>query len=107
MRPQSIRRKQLLVPAKGNEMNSRSMTLPQPEIEAQKRREARGKKPTREWTAAERREAFREARNTEHQKAESGVVNGWDLCDECHENKRERGLFWCRECVDRGRQFAL
>jgi hypothetical protein len=87
-------------------MNSKSNTVSQTEVEAQQRREAREKKPTREWTPAERREAFLEARNAEHQKAEAGVVNEWDLCDECHEYKRERGSFFCRHCIDRGRQYA-
>ena len=70
-------------------MNSPNKGLSQSEIEAQKRREAREKKPTREWTAEERCEAFREGRETARRKAEAGVVDEWELCDECHENKRE------------------
>src|SRR5215813_616681 len=101
-----MRRKQLLVPAKGNEMNSHSKALLQSEIEVQSRREARAKKPTREWTAAERREAFTEAREAESKNAETGVVNEWDLCDECHDYKRERGSPFCCHCIDRGRQCA-
>jgi hypothetical protein len=50
-------------------MNSHSKTLSTSEIEAQKRREEREKKPVREWTAAERREAFHEAREAERQRA--------------------------------------
>lgn len=87
-------------------MNQRSETLSQSELEARKRREARERKPVREWTAEERREAFREGREAERHKAEAGVVNEWDLCDECHEYKRERGSFFCRHCIDRGRQYA-
>jgi hypothetical protein len=87
-------------------MKSRNKALSQSEIEAQKRREAREKKPTREWTPEERREAFREGQEAARRKAESGVVDEWDLCDECHEHKRERGSFWCGECIDRGRQYA-
>jgi formamidopyrimidine-DNA glycosylase len=87
-------------------MNSPGKALSRSEIEAQSRREAREKKPTRQWTVAERREAFSEARNTEHKNAESVVVKESDLCDECHENTRERGTFWCRQCIDRGRQYA-
>ena len=49
-------------------MNSPTKALSQSEIEAQKRREVREKKPVREWTTEERREAFREARNAEHRK---------------------------------------
>jgi hypothetical protein len=90
----------------GNEMNSPNKVLSQAEIEAQKRRKAREKKPTREWTVAERREAFREGREAERKRAEAGVVNEWDLCDECHENKRERGSSFCRQCIDRGSQCA-
>lgn len=87
-------------------MKSFSKALSQSEIEAQKRREARAKKPVREWTATERREAFREAREAERKGAEAGVVNDWELCEECHENKRERGSFFCRQCIERGRQYA-
>src|SRR5215472_14289525 len=61
-------------------------TLSQPELEARKRREARESKPAREWTAEERREAFRKAREAERRKAEASVLDEWDLCDECHEN---------------------
>jgi hypothetical protein len=87
-------------------MNSLNKVLSQSEIEAQKRREAREKKPVREWTAAERREAFLEGREAERKRAEAGVVDDWHLCDECHENKRERGSFFCRYCIHRGRQYA-
>ncbi|HXY53022.1 MAG TPA: hypothetical protein VEI01_26485 [Terriglobales bacterium] len=87
-------------------MNQRSEILSQSELDALKRREAREKKPLREWTAEERREAFHEGREAARRKTESGVLDEWDLCDECHEYRRERGSFWCRECIDRGRQFA-
>jgi hypothetical protein len=90
----------------GNEANSHSKAIPRSEIEAQKRREAREKKPTGEWTAAERREAFLEAREAERKRAEAGVVDEWELCDECHEYKRERGSSFCRYCIERGRQYA-
>jgi hypothetical protein len=91
---------------KENEMNSPRKTLPQTDIEAQKRREAREKKPTRDWTAAERREAFLEAREAERKGAGAGVVDECELCDECHEYKRERGSSFCRHCIERGRQYA-
>jgi hypothetical protein len=91
---------------KENEMNSPRKTLPQTDIEAQKRREAREKKPTRDWTAAERREAFLEGREAERKGAEAGVVDERELCDECHEYKRERDSSFCRHCIERGRQYA-
>ncbi len=87
-------------------MNTRNKTLSQSEIEAQKRKEARQKKPTREWAVEERREAFREGREAERQRAEAGAVSEWDLCDECHEYKRERGTRWCQRCIDRIREYA-
>jgi len=87
-------------------MNQRSEILSQSELEARKRREAREKKPTREWTPAERREAFRLGREAERKRAEAGVVNEWDLCEECHEYKREPRSFLCRQCIDRSRQYA-
>ena len=90
----------------GNETNSHSKVVPRSEIEAQKRREAREKKPTREWTAAERREAFLEAREAERKSAEAGVADESEMCDECHEYKRERGSSFCRPCIERGRQYA-
>src|SRR5215469_16575022 len=59
----AIRGKQLRLSAKGDEMNQRSETLSQPELEAHKRREARERKPVREWTAEERpRHSARRAR---------------------------------------------
>jgi len=87
-------------------MNTRNKTLSQSEIEAQKRREAREKKPTREWTVEERREAFREGQEAERQRADAGAVTEWDLCDECHENRRERGSFFCKHCIERGNQYG-
>ncbi len=87
-------------------MNSRSKALSQSEIEAQKRREAREKKPVREWTAAERREAFTELRIARRHKADAGVLDEWELCEECHENRRERGTRWCRACIEQMRQYA-
>ena len=95
-----------MLPADGDEMNKRSKPLSQSEIEAQKRREVREKKPTREWTVQERREAFLEGQDAARQRAEAGVVDEWDLCDECHEYKRERGSFFCKHCIDRGNQYA-
>jgi hypothetical protein len=87
-------------------MNTRNKTLSQSEIEAQKRRDEREKKPVREWTPAERREAFREGQEAARQRAEAGVVDEWDLCDECHEYRRERGSFFCKHCIERGNQYA-
>jgi|SRR5215471_1653239 len=83
----AIRGKQLRLSAKEDEMNQRSETLSQPELEARKRREARERKPVREWTEEERREAFRKAREAEHHKAEARFLDEWDLCDECQENR--------------------
>ncbi|MGB0116595.1 MAG: hypothetical protein WBP73_07300 [Terriglobales bacterium] len=87
-------------------MNTRNKTLSQSEIEAQKRREAREKKPTREWTVEERREAFLEGQEAQRQRAEAGAVTEWDLCDECHEYRRERGSFFCKHCIERMNQYA-
>jgi hypothetical protein len=65
--------------SKENEMNSPTKTLPQTDIEAEKRREARAKKPTRDWTVAERREAFLEAREAERKGHEAAVADEEDL----------------------------
>jgi len=62
----------------------------QPDGNARKRREIRECKPVREWTAAERCEAFREARRLEREKAESGVVDEWE-CQDCPEKQLRAG----------------
>ena len=62
-------------------MNSNNKALSQSEVEARQRREAREKKPVREWTAAERREAFLELRIARRHKAEAGVLDEWELCE--------------------------
>jgi hypothetical protein len=49
-------------------------------------------KQVREWTPAERREAFCEARKIEFERAEAGIVEEWELCQDCHESKCERGI---------------
>jgi hypothetical protein len=87
-------------------MNSDNKALSQSEVEARQRREAREKKPVREWTAAERREAFLELRIAGRHKAEAGVLDEWELCEECHENRRERGTRWCQACIEQMRQYA-
>jgi len=77
----------------------------QPDADARKRREIRESTPVREWTAAERCEAFREARCIEAQRAEAGIVEEWELCETCHDNKHERGLLWCKRCIEEMRQY--
>jgi len=86
-------------------MNSNNKALSQSEVEARQRREAREKKPVREWTAAERREAFLELRIARRHKAKAGVLDEWELCEECHENRCERGTRWCQACIDQMRQY--
>jgi hypothetical protein len=56
----------------------------QPDAGARKRREIRESKPVREWTAAERRETFGEARRIEQERAEAGIPEEWELCEDCH-----------------------
>ena len=87
-------------------MNSNNKALSQSEVEARQRREAREKKPVREWTAAERREAFLELRIARRHKAEAGVLDEWELCETCHENRRERGTRSCQACIEQMRQYA-
>jgi hypothetical protein len=87
-------------------MNSNNKALSQSEVEARQRREAREKKPVREWTAAERREAFLELRIARRHKAEAGVLDEWELCETCHENRRERGRRSCQACIEQMRQYA-
>jgi hypothetical protein len=77
----------------------------QSDAEARKRRELRERKPTREWTTEERREAFREGQWEEHQKAEAGVVDEWELCETCGDERRERGSWFCRRCIDEMVQY--
>ena len=73
--------------------------------DARKRQEIRNSKPAREWTAEERREAFREARRIEAERAEAGIAEEWVLCEECHEYKRERGFSLCQKCIKRIQQY--
>jgi hypothetical protein len=87
-------------------MNSRSTAISQSDAETRQRREARERKPVREWTAEERREAFLELRIARRHKAEAGVLDEWELCEECHENRRERGTRWCQPCIEQVRQYA-
>lgn len=61
----------------------------QPDADARKRRKIRGSKPVREWTAAEQCEAFCEACRLERERAEAGIVEDWELCEDCHEYKCE------------------
>ena len=87
-------------------MNSRSTAISQSDAETRQRREERERKPVREWTAVERREAFLELRIARRQKAEAGVLDEWELCEECHENRRERGTRSCQACIEEMRQYA-
>jgi len=78
----------------------RSNKVPtQPDANAGGRRELRESKPTREWTTEERREAFLEGQREERQKAEAGVVDEWELCETCGEEKRQRGSWQCTRCI--------
>jgi len=87
-------------------MNSRSAAISQSDAATRQRREAREKTPVREWTAAQRCEAFRELRIAGRHKAEAGVLDEWELCEECHENRRERGTRSCQACIEEMRQYA-
>lgn len=75
------------------------------DADARKRREIRNSKPVSEWTAAERREAFGEARRMERERAEAGIVEDWELCEDCHESKCEAGFNCCKKCIDEIRQY--
>lgn len=86
-------------------MNRSNKVLTQFDAEAHKRREARESKPVREWAAEERREGFREARTIERERAEAGIVEEWELCEACHDYKHERGLLWCKRCIERMLQY--
>jgi uncharacterized paraquat-inducible protein A len=86
-------------------MNRHDTSLSQSEADAHRRREARESKPVREWTAEERCEAFREARTIERERAEAGIVDEWRLCETCHEYEHERGLRWCKRCIEQMRQY--
>jgi hypothetical protein len=77
----------------------------QPDADARKRREIRESKPVREWTSAERREAFLEARRIERERAEAGIVEEWELCEDCHKYKCERRFGLCKRCIDEVRQY--
>jgi hypothetical protein len=59
----------------------------------------------REWTVEERREAFREARRIEQQRAEAGIPEEWELCEDCRESKCERSFSLCKGCIDEIRQY--
>jgi len=79
----------------------RSNKVPsQSDADARKRKERRESKPTREWTTEERREAFLEGQREERQKAEAGVADEWEVCKTCGEEKRQRGSWFCRRCID-------
>jgi hypothetical protein len=77
----------------------------QSDADARTRREFRESKPVREWTAAERREAFLEARRIERERAEAGIVEDWELCENCHESKCDRGFSLCKGCIDEIGQY--
>jgi hypothetical protein len=76
-----------------------------PDADARKRREIRESKPTREWTAEERREAFLEARRLEKEREEAGIVEERELCEGCHEYQCEGGSSWCKRCIEEARQY--
>jgi hypothetical protein len=84
---------------------NRNTTSTQPDADPRKRREIRESKPVREWTAAERREVFLEARRIEQERADSGIVEDWELCEDCHENNCEGSLCLCKRCIDEIRQY--
>ena len=79
-----------------NEMDKSDNSSTQPDADARKRREIRESKPVREWTVEERRETFREARRIEQERAEAGIVEKWELCEDCHENVCEQGFRLCK-----------
>ena len=90
-----------------NEMDKSDNSSMQPAAGARKRREIREGKPVREWTAAERREVFLEARRIERERAEAGISEEWELCEDCHESKCERGFNCCKKCIDEIRQYEV
>jgi hypothetical protein len=77
----------------------------QSDADARTRREFRESKPVREWTAAERREAFLEARRIERERAEAGIVEYWELCEDCHEHECERDFSSCKRCIEERRKL--
>jgi hypothetical protein len=83
----------------GGYMDRSNRVSTQSDADARKRRELRESKPTREWTPEERREAFIEGQREERQKDEAGVVDEWDVCETCRDEKRERGSLWCTHCI--------
>ena len=84
----------------------RSNTVPtQSDADARRRREIRKSKPIREWTTEERREAFLEGQREERQKAAAGVVDEWEACKTCGEEKRQRGSWQCTRCIDEMDQY--
>jgi hypothetical protein len=87
-------------------MNRPNKLLTQSDADTRKRREVRTSKPVREWTTEERREAFREARRIERERAEAGIVEDWELCETCPDYKHERGSSWCKGCIEQMRQYA-
>ena len=86
-------------------MNS-LITLSPVDADARKRRELRESKLVREWSSEERCEAFREARRVEVERAGAGVVEHWELCEDCHEYKCERGFSSCKKCLEQMRRYA-
>lgn len=86
-------------------MDKYDTSLSPSEADAQRRRKVRDGKPVREWTAEERRDAFLEARRIERERAEAGIVEEWELCETCHGNKHERGLLWCKRCIEQMRKY--
>ena len=97
MSPAATRKKLLRLSAEGDEMNQRSETLSQPELVARKRREARERKPVREGTAEERREAFSKAREAERYKSRGWRFGRMGPVRRRQRKPRERGTFWCRQ----------
>jgi hypothetical protein len=83
---------------------ARNATFTKSDADAHKRREIRDSKPTREWTAEERCEAFREMRLDQKRRAEAGVLAD-QLCEICHEYADERGLCWCTRRIGERRKL--
>lgn len=72
---------------------------------ASERRDVRNSKLVREWTVEERCEVFLEARRIERERPEAGIPEKWELCEDCHESKCERGFSLCKGCIDEIRQY--
>jgi len=77
----------------------------QSDADALQRKKIRDSKPVREWTTAERCEAFREGCRIERERAEADIVEEWELCESCHEYKYESDSTYCKRCIERAREY--